>query len=118
LLRGKHLVRKVVPGSCRIIQILPGRSFLMRQSSHRKTKQKKTFTTQNETMLLKVSRSDMRWGMLKASLASMLQPCDTGRSIGRRAQAPTENYDRSNLVESPSTNKKKQSVGTHWRAIG
>ncbi len=42
------------------IQILPGRSFLMRQSSHRKTKKKIKFTTQNETMLLKVSRSDMR----------------------------------------------------------
>jgi hypothetical protein len=40
LLRGKHLVRILVPGSCRIIQILPGRSFLMRQSLHRKTKQK------------------------------------------------------------------------------
>ncbi len=51
---------KLLPGSCRIIQILPGRSFLTRQSSHRKTKQKKTFTAQNETMLLQVPRSDMR----------------------------------------------------------
>ncbi len=31
LLRGKRLVQKLVPGSCRIIQILPGKSFLMRQ---------------------------------------------------------------------------------------
>ncbi len=78
----------------------------------------KTFTAQNETMLLQISRCDMRWSMPKASLASMLQPCDTGRSFGRRAQAPTENCDRSNLVESPSTNKKTQSVGTRWRAFG
>ncbi len=100
-------MRKLVPCSCRIIQILPRRSsHETKFASQGKTK-KKTFTTQNQTMLLKVSRSDMRWGMLKASLASMLPPCDTGRSIGRRAQAPTEKYDRSNLVESLPVQTKK-----------
>jgi hypothetical protein len=40
LSRGKRLVPKLVTGSCRIIQMVPGRSFLMRQSLHRKIKQK------------------------------------------------------------------------------
>jgi hypothetical protein len=45
-----------------IIQILPGRSFLMKQSSHHKAKHKqKTFISQIETiLLLEVSRSEIR----------------------------------------------------------
>jgi hypothetical protein len=40
----------------------------------------------------------------------MLQPCGEGRSIGRRAQAPTENHDWSKFIVSPSTNKSNKAL--------
>ncbi len=62
------------------------KKFLMWQSFYRKTKQKKTWTSTNVTMLLQIFPSEIRWGMPKASSDSMLQPFDTGR----RAGDPTE----------------------------